>query len=294
MPFGRLATLSPTLIGMAWMVASGLVFSVLNTVLRVVALQMNPAQVQFMRYFCGLLIMLPLVARSGLAHYRPNGLKAQMWRGLIHTTGMLLWYMALPHLTLADVTAIGFTTPIFIMIGAVIVFGERMFWERWASALIGFAGVLIVVGPRMQSSGGYYDLLMLASAPLFAASALITKALTKRDSPDVIILWQCVTISLFSLPPALLDWSWPSAMGWVMFLGIAVLGNLAHYCTAQGLKAADATAGQTVKFLDLIWMSALGYLVFADIPTLTTVAGGLVIFGATTWIARREARRRAV
>ena len=62
MPFGRLATLSPTLIGMAWMVASGLVFSVLNTVLRVVALQMNPAQVQFMRYFCGLLIMLPLVA----------------------------------------------------------------------------------------------------------------------------------------------------------------------------------------------------------------------------------------
>lgn len=290
----RLATLSPTLVGMAWMVASGLVFSVLNTVLRIVALQMNPAQVQFLRYFCGLLIMLPLVARVGVRAYRPNGLKAQMWRGLIHTTGMLLWYMALPHLTLADITAIGFTTPIFIMIGAGIVFHERMYWERWASALVGFAGVLIVVGPRMQSTGGYYDLLMLASAPLFAASALITKALTKRDSPDVIILWQCISISLFSLPPALLDWSWPSGVQWVMFMGIACLGNLAHYCTARGLKAADATAGQTVKFLDLIWMTALGYAVFADVPTVTTLIGGLVIFGATTWIAHREARRRQV
>lgn len=289
----RWTALSPTLRGMVWMVASGLVFSVLNTVLRVVALQMNPAQVQFMRYFCGVLIMLPFVIRRGPMAYRPNGLKAQMWRGLIHTTGMLLWYMALPHLTLADITAIGFTTPIFIMIGAVIVFRERMYWERWASALIGFAGVLIVVGPRMQSTGGYYDLLMLASAPLFAASALITKALTRRDSMDVIILWQCITISLFSLPPAMLDWTWFGPMHWGMFLGIAVLGNLAHYCTAQGLKAADATAGQTVKFLDLIWMTALGFLVFADLPTITTLVGGLVIFGATTWVARREARRRA-
>jgi len=91
----------------------------------------------------------------------------------------------------------------------------------------------------------------------------------------------------------MLDWTWFGPMHWVMFLGIAVLGNLAHYCTAQGLKAADATAGQTVKFLDLIWMTALGFLVFSDLPTITTLIGGLVIFGATTWVARREARRRS-
>lgn len=288
----RFFALSPTLQGMAWMIAAGLVFSLLNTVLRVVALQVNPLQVQFLRYFCGLLVMVPLILRVGVRAYRPNGLTGQMWRGLIHTTGMVLWYMALPHLTLADMTAIGFTSPIFVMIGAVLVFHERMFWERWASAALGFVGVLIVVGPRMQSTGGMYDLIMLASSPLFAASALITKALTRRDSPDVIIVWQCVTISLFSLPLALLDWTWPTAAQWGVFMGIAVLGNVAHYCTTRSLKAADATAGQTVKFLDLIWMTGLGYLVFRDLPTATTLAGGLVIFLATSWVARREARRR--
>jgi drug/metabolite transporter (DMT)-like permease len=205
---------------------------------------------------------------------------------------MVLWYMALPHLTLADTTAIGFTGPIFIMIGAVVALGERMMWERWVSALIGFAGVLIVVGPQMSASGGYYDLVMLGSSPLFAVSALITKALTRRDRPEVIVVWQCITISLFSLPLALIDWAWPSMMQWLVFLGSGVLGSVGHYCVTRALKAADATASQTVKFLDLIWMTALGFLVFSDVPTVSTLIGGLVIFAATTWIARREARGR--
>jgi drug/metabolite transporter (DMT)-like permease len=144
----------------------------------------------------------------------------------------------------------------------------------------------------MSASGGYYDLVMLGSSPLFAVSALITKALTRRDRPEVIVVWQCITISLFSLPLALIDWAWPSMMQWLVFLGSGVLGSVGHYCVTRALKAADATASQTVKFLDLIWMTALGFLVFSDVPTVSTLIGGLVIFAATTWIARREARGR--
>jgi drug/metabolite transporter (DMT)-like permease len=121
---------APTLHAMAWMVAAGIVFAFLNTLLRVIALEMNPLQVQFLRYFCGLVVMLPFIARVGPRAYHPNGLVGQLWRGVIHTAGMVLWYMALPHLTLADTTAIGFTGPIFVMIGAVLVLGERMRWER--------------------------------------------------------------------------------------------------------------------------------------------------------------------
>jgi drug/metabolite transporter (DMT)-like permease len=115
----------------------------------------------------------------------------------------VLWYIALPHLTLADMTAIGFTGPIFIMIGAVLALGEKMVWERWFSAALGFLGVLIVVGPKMRGGGGgYYDLAMLASSPLFAVSALITKVLTRRDKPEVIVVWQCITNGPGSPSPA--------------------------------------------------------------------------------------------
>ncbi|MEJ0015574.1 MAG: DMT family transporter [Acetobacteraceae bacterium] len=208
---------------------------------------------------------------------------------------MLLWFMALPHLPLAETTAIGFTGPIFVMIGAVLCFGERMIWARWISALIGFAGVLIVVWPKLSGTTGYYSLVMLASAPLFAVSQLITKALTRRDRTEVIVVWQCLTISLFSFPLALLHWVWPSPVQCVWFLAAGILGSCAHYCSTQAFRVTDVSATQTVRFLELIWAALMGFAVFGDMPTSSTLLGGLVIFAATTWITRREARRgRAV
>ena len=163
------------------MVLSGAIFGVLNALLRVITLQLPPIEAQFLRYVAGALVMLPFILRVGFRAYHPKGLAGQLWRGAAHTSGMLLWFMALPHLPLADTTAIGFTGPIFVMVGAVLVFHEPMLWRRWVSALIGFGGVLIVVWPKLSGSSGFYDLVMLGSAPLFAASQLITKALTKRD-----------------------------------------------------------------------------------------------------------------
>ena len=275
----------------AWTIAAGIAFALLNTLLRVIALRMPPLEVQFLRYFSGLIVMSPFIFRVGLRAYNPKGLTGQLWRGAVHTAGMVLWYMALPHLTLADTTAIGFTGPIFVMIGAFLALGEKMYWERWLSAAIGFVGVLIVVGPKMNASGGLYELIMLGSAPLFAASALITKALTKRDKTEVLVVWQCISISLFTLPLAIPQWEWPTAVQWAIFLGSGVLGSVAHYCATSALRAADASATQGVKFLDLIWMTAMGFLVFGDTPTVSTLIGGVVIAGATTWIARRETKR---
>lgn len=77
----RLPVLPRALHGMAWMVTSGVVFLLLNALLRVIALQMNPLEVQFLRYFAGLLVMLPFIARVGLRAYAPKGMAGQLWRG---------------------------------------------------------------------------------------------------------------------------------------------------------------------------------------------------------------------
>lgn len=281
--------LRPAVQGMAWMTLSGAIFGVLNALLRVITLQLPPIESQFLRYVSGALVMLPFILRVGFRAYHPNGLLGQLWRGAAHTSGMLMWFMALPHLPLAETTAIGFTGPIFVMIGAVLFFREPMLWSRWVSALIGFAGVMVVVWPRLSGSSGFYSLVMLGSAPLFAASQLITKALTKRDRTEVIVVWQCLTISLFSFPLAMLQWVWPTPVQCVWFLAAGVLGSCADYCATQAYRVADASATQPVRFLDLIWATLMGILVFGDLPTSSTLFGGLVIFLATSWVARREA-----
>lgn len=283
---------SPTTRGLAWAATSGALFSLLNALMRSLTQHVEPMQAQFLRYGFGLLVLLPMVARQGWRAYRPQRVLGQFTRGALHTVGLVLWFVALPHIPLADTTAIGFTTPIFVMVGAALVFREPMRWERWLATALGFAGVMIVVGPKLSGTGGWHHLLMLASAPVFAASFLLTKALTRHDSAGVILLWQAIAVSLFSLPMALAVWQPLDAAQWAGFALGGLLGSAGHYCLTKSFAAADISATQSAKFLDLVWSGALGWLVFADVPTASTLAGGVLICAATLWVARRESTRQ--
>lgn len=290
---GRLERASAGVRAMLWAASAGLIFNLLNSTLRLITQSLHPFESQFLRYLFGLLVMLPLMWRSGLVSYVPVNIRGQFWRGAVHTLGLTLWFFALPKVALADMTAIGFTGPIFTMIGAAWLLRETLSWERWAAALVGFVGVLIVVGPRLSAEGNLYTLLMLASAPVFSASFLITKALTRFDRPSVIVAWQSLTVSLFTLPMAILYWTWPTPGQWGLFVLTGILGSGGHYCLTRSFAVADISATQSIKFLDLIWATILGYLMFNESPTESTLLGGLVIVLATFWIAQRESRASA-
>ncbi len=277
---------------MVWMVLGGFLFSLLNTIARDLTLHLDVYQSQFLRYLFGLLVILPWVWREGWRAYMPVNMAGQFWRGGVHTLGLVLWFTALPKISLADMTAIGFTGPIFIMLGAAWFLGEPMRKDRWIAAIIGFSGVLVVVLPKMSGDGGWYNLVMLASAPVFAASFLITKALTRYEKPGVIVLWQALTVTVLSLPMAIPNWQMPTPMQWFAFAATGVLGTLAHYCLTRAFALADISATQSLRFLDLVWASVLGWLVFGDIPSQSTWLGAFVILWATVWIARREGRRK--
>jgi drug/metabolite transporter (DMT)-like permease len=284
--------LDPTVRGLLWSSGAGILFVMLNTLMRTLALNLHPSEVQFLRYVFGGLVMLPLVLRSGARSYLPRNIGGQFVRGAVHTFGLWLWFSAIPHITLADTTAIGFTGPIFIMLGAAWAFGERMRWERWLAASIGFAGVLIVVAPKLGGSGGIYTLVMLSSSPVFAASFLITKGLTRYERPEVIVVWQAISVTICSIPLAMLHWQMPTAWQWIGFLVCGMLGSTGHYCLTRSFSVADISATQSVKFLDLVWATLLGWIVFSDSPSQSTLIGGSVICASTLWIARREARAR--
>jgi len=286
----RAARLSPNTRAMAWSIASSFLFVVLNSLMRELTLQMHAYEVQFLRYFMGLVVMLPLMLRAGLATYRPKNILGQFTRGAVHTVGLILWFVAVTHITIADTTAISFTTPIFIMLGAVLLFKEPMRWERWLASAIGFAGVLIVVGPKLTGQGGWYSLVMLSASPVFAASFLITKALTRYERVEVIVAWQAISITVLSLPLALLHWTWPSLLQWLLLLACGLLGSSAHYCLTRSYARADMSATQSVRFLELVWATLLGWMVFGDSVSSSTLMGGVVICASTLWIARRETR----
>ena len=287
----RTEALGPALRGMLWMTLCGLCFAALNATTRVMTADLHSWQVQCMRYSFGALVMLPLVLRAGAGVLRTNNLKLQVARCLVHTMGTGMWFIALPLVPLAEITAIGFTSPIFLAIGAMLFFGEKVRGDRWAAIFIGFAGVLIVLYPKLEHgiTANWASLLLIAAAPVSAGSYLLAKRLMRYDKPETIVLWQAILVSLFTLPVASFFWLPMTTTHLAMFVIVGMLGSTGHYALNRSLKATDVAATQPARFLELIWASALGFLIWSDVPPVWTFAGAMVIFGATTWIARREA-----
>ncbi len=276
------------------MAAGGLSLCTMNALMRVMTLELDPLHAQFLRYFFGVIVMLPIVLRHGWRSYRPNRFRGQVWRGMVHTAALTLFFLALPHIPLADMTAILFTTPIFVLIGAALVLRESVSRARWFAAVVGFSGVVIVVWPHLSGSGaGLWSLVMLGASPLFAASFLITKSLTRHDSPEVIVMWQNVVVALMMLPLALPFWQAPTPLQWGYFLVCGILGTVAHYCMTRAFSLGDISAMQPMRFLDLIWSSLLGLAIFGNSPSVTALIGGAVIVASTIWIARHESGRAA-
>jgi drug/metabolite transporter (DMT)-like permease len=289
----RWLALPPNLRGILWVALSGVLFALLNVFTLIPAQHLNPYVMAFLRYLFGALFLLPIIFRLGLYRsLRTNRLGLHLSRGAIHTAGMVLWFVALPLTTLAEITALGFTGPIFVTIGAALFLAEDVRLRRWIAVIVGFAGAMIIIRPGF-SEIHLGVICILVSTPIFSASNLISKALARTDSANTIVIWQNIVIVVCAAPFALWFWQTPRWGDIAWFLAAGLAGTLGHICQQRGYQLADITLLQPIGFLSLIWNTLLGYFLFFQQPDIWTFVGAAVIFGSAMYISHREAVRRA-
>lgn len=289
----RWLALPPNLRGILWVALSGLLFAALNVFTLIPAQHLTPFVMAFLRYLFGTLILVPVIIQLGL--YRSlhtNRLGLHVSRGAIHTVGMMLWFVALPLTTLAEITALGFTGPIFVTIGAALFLAEDVRLRRWIAVIVGFAGAMIIIRP------GFGEIhlgviCVLLSTPIFSASNLISKALARTESANTIVIWQHIVIVICAAPVAIWFWQTPNWVDLLWFVAAGFAGTLGHVCQQRGYQLADITLLQPIGFLSLIWNTMLGYFLFFQKPDVWTFVGAAVIFASALYISHREAVRRA-
>lgn len=289
----RWLALSPNLRGILWVALSGLVFALLNVFTLIPAQHLNPYVMSFLRYLFGAMFLVPVVMRLGLyrsLHTRRAPL--HIARGAIHTAGMMLWFVALPLTTLAEITALGFTGPIFVTIGAALFLREDVRLRRWLAVIVGFIGAMIIIRPGF-SSIHLGVICILVSTPIFSASNLISKGLARTDSANTIVIWQNIVIVACAAPFAIWFWQTPAWSDLLWFVAAGLCGTVGHICQQRGYQLADITLLQPIGFLSLIWNTLLGYFLFFQKPDVWTFVGAAVIFGSALYISHREAVRRA-
>jgi drug/metabolite transporter (DMT)-like permease len=283
----------PNLRGILWVGMSGVLFALLNVFTLIPSQHLNPYVMAFMRYLFGTLMLLPLVLKLGLHRsLSTNRLPLHLFRGCIHACGMFLWFVGLPLTTLASVTALGFTGPIFVTIGAAMFLGEKVRLRRWIAIIVGFAGAMIIIRPGIGDLG-IGAICILISTPIFSASNLMAKALARTETANKIVIWQHLTILIFACPVALYFWQTPSPTDLLWFAAAGLCGTLGHICQQNGYQLADITLLQPIGFLSLLWNALLGYFLFFQQPDVWTFVGAAVIFASALYISHREAVRRA-
>jgi drug/metabolite transporter (DMT)-like permease len=202
---------------------------------------------------------------------------------------MLCYFFAVAYMPLAELTALSFTKPLFATLGAAFVLHEVVRGRRWSAIAVGFLGVLIVLRPGAAAFSPYAGLVLL-SAVASAAVVLLIKQLTVRDGSTTIVFYQTLFLTTLSLPPALLFWRWPGLEALALVALIGALGTVSWLCFTRAFALADASAVMPYEFLKLPITATLAYLLFAEVPSVWTWLGGAVIFGASIYIAHREAR----
>jgi len=292
----RFAALPGPVRGAAWMTFSSVLFSINAAAVRNLAGEVHPFELAFFRSIFGVPLMTPWLLGVGLVALRTPHFGLYVVRGSLSAVSTVSWFLALALIPIADATAISFTTPIFASIAAMIALGEAMRLRRWAAVAASFLGVAIILRPGFEQVNlGTW--LVLLGAVLVAVNSILIKTATRTDSPDAIAFWQILVMIPITFVPAVFVWSWPTLEQWAWIGLIAVISTAGHRSLGRAYAAADVSMVQPFDFTRLPFAVGLGWFMFSELPDVWTWLGGAVIFGASIFIAHREAhhaRRPAI
>jgi len=278
-----------------WMTGSIVSFTAMAIAGREVSGQHDTFEIMAVRSAIGLVLVLAVGGLTGQLH-RISGarLGGHVVRNLFHFTGQNLWFLALGLLPLAQVIALEFTSPLWVVLLAPLILKEKLTAARLFAAALGFAGILIVARPDV----GHISVGVFAAAGaalFFAMSVMLTKLLTKGEAMITIIFWMTLIQLILGVAGAVVDGAvrLPTAqtLPWLALVGLA--GVVAHLCLTSALSLAPASFVVPVDFVRLPLIAAVGALFYAEPLSLPVFVGGGIILVAI-WLNLRAGMQPAV
>jgi len=244
-------------------------------------------QAAFLRYAIGTLLLTPSLIT--LIKVKPNKplMNKFLLRGLVHSFGVTLWFYAMSVMPVAEVTAIGFLTYIFVSIGACIFLKEKLHKHRITAVIISFVGALIILRPGFKViESGQFGMLM--ATVVFTASYLIAKIVSKERSSSEIVAMLSVFTTIFLIPSAIYSWEPISLEALLILTFTALIATIGHITMTQAIKAAPMVVTQPILFLQLVWASMVGLFLFDEQFDLYVIIGGTVIMICVCYVSYRE------
>lgn len=300
-PSDRRRRFMPTgaMLGISLKVLSVMVFIAMSSIIK----GAEGVPVGQLVFFRSLFALVPIVIMLGLRGELIDGFKtkrplAHIGRGVIGVTGMFLIFFALTRLPLPEATTISYATPMFVVVFSALFLHEKIRFFRWAAVVVGLAGVLIIMWPRLSIfSGDLADMgpqtvgaVAAFIASMTSAIAMLTvRNLVRTETSATIVIYfsiVCAVMGLLATP--FTGWAWLSFEMTMILIGAGILGGIAQILLTESYRHAELTTVAPFEYSSMILSIIIGFVVFSEIPTIEMLIGGSIVTAAGIFIIYRE------
>lgn len=262
-----------------WMGGAILSFSAMAIAGREASLSLDTFEIMMYRSFVGVLVVSAMITvLRRWPQVSTTMLKQHGLRNMAHFTGQNLWFYAVSVIPLAQVFALEFTSPIWVILLAPLLLGEKLTRMRGLAVCLGFIGILIVARPS-PSTFNIGLACAAGSAVFFALTNIATKRLTRTESIWSIMFW--LTVMQLVLGVTFAGWDMditlPDAQSLPFLLIIGCAGLSAHFCITNALSLAPAALVVPIDFARLPFIALLGWLIYGESVEIWLFVGASLI-----------------
>ncbi|WP_372612675.1 DMT family transporter [Aquicoccus sp.] len=251
---------------------------------------LHPFQVSHGRFLFAWVLIAATAGAMRLRFEQPN-LRLHAIRTLGGWAGVSLMFAAVAYIPMADATAISFLNPVFAMMLAIPLLGEKVGPIRWSAAAIALLGALFLLRPT-SASFQPAALLALGAALAMGVEITIIKLLSGREGP-LQILFINNSLGLIAASVAVLPfWVMPTPAQWAALAGVGVFMACAQAAYVNAMARAEASFVVPFAYATLIFAALFDAIVFRTRPDAVSGLGATIIIAGAAVLAWREARLR--
>lgn len=249
-------------------------FALMNVCIKKVS-HIPPMETTFFRCLVSMVCCFIIIAKDKLDWKGSNRLML-IARGVAGTTAVVTFILTLQHLPLAPAVTIQYTSPIFTIIIAALLFKEQTRWIQYLFFIISFTGVILIKGFNGDISMGYL-MLGLFSAFCSGIAYNLVRSLKEKEHPMVVVLHFQLVGTAIGFVGCFFDWRMPQGMDWVYLLLTGLLTQLGQTNLTKALQSEKMAITSSLNYLGILYALVFGVFFFGESYTVSIITGIILV-----------------
>lgn len=277
--------------GALYLLLGEALLAIMGAIIKHLSDTLSTEQIVFARNLTALLVLLPLLSRSGFEAVKTRHIRWHLMRGLVGISAMYCYFWALGHLPLTEAFLVKLSGPLFMPLLAWWWLREPMNSRSWVALGVGFFGVIITLNPDSENTLNIAALVALTGAVLAALAKVTIRRMSATESSQTIVFYFALIGTLLTAPASGLNWQPVPTQAWPWIVALGIIATLGQLALTHAYRIAPTGKVGVYVYSAVIYGGLMGWLIWEEIPTLATwIGGSLIVCAGFINIGRRKSK----